>query len=151
MISFVSLFLNLSSAFAVFSVLFAKFYPRLLFMECVAMSFPIGLTLSAWCALLVKSLLPTGSVRLYGHLGYLINHVVFIMCREGLSPVLVLVCVIIHATVCYLRLPAFRRALRSGNHRTLVRQELKDQKQLRSFAFLSVIWFWMLYLLHTHW
>jgi hypothetical protein len=63
MIAIVSLFLNVSAAFAVFSVLFAKFYPRLLLVECVAISFPIGLTLSAWCGLLVKSLLPTGCVQ----------------------------------------------------------------------------------------
>lgn len=60
MFSLVSLFLNLSAPFSVFVFLFSRFYPRLLLGECVAVSIPVGITLSAWCGLLVKSLLPVG-------------------------------------------------------------------------------------------
>ncbi len=65
MIAVVPLFLNLSAAFAVFGWLFPHYFPRVHLLECIAMSIPVGMTLSAWCALLLKSVLPTGSVLLF--------------------------------------------------------------------------------------
>jgi hypothetical protein len=49
-----------ASAFSVFSVFFTLFFPKLLFIECVAIAVPVGIVLSAWLGLLLKSLLPLG-------------------------------------------------------------------------------------------
>jgi hypothetical protein len=60
MFSLVAMFLHLSAPFAVFAVLFTMYFPRLNFLECVSMAVPVGITLSAWVALLIKSIVPTG-------------------------------------------------------------------------------------------
>lgn len=71
--------------------------------------------------------------------------------RPGLSGVLITLCVVLHAAGVAVVAPKCRRAFTFGNHRSLIRQELRDVTQMKSLGFLSIVWAWFLYLLHTHW
>lgn len=72
-------------------------------------------------------------------------------CSSGLTGFMIFVCLLIHGGAAKVAWDRFRRAIRQGNQKNLLTQELADVRQRRSFAFLCLIWLWFLYLLHTHW
>lgn len=62
MLSLTALFLNLAAAAVAAAALFRLFFPLVTAVECAAAGVPVGLVLSAWTVLLLKSLLLTASV-----------------------------------------------------------------------------------------